>query len=332
MLRKTVQILLLTLLLTLVSFGQSADEAVSEPNAKTATKLDEFGRTNECDAGGRLDSFFANLQNNPTASGYIIIYQAKDVLPADFKTSSRERFIRNQIAFRNQDASRIIIVRGGFREELATELWIVPNGAEPPVPTDTVAAPTMPRDKTFLYDSNNLTSDESYGSLDDFILPSVKAKIEEENNIADEESEEESKTEKPLSEAETEGFNPIEAEIKEVSRIDAENEKLRLELLEKSKFDWVNEKFGEVINRRKGSSGVMIFYADDTYYDISKLQAHIEEGKQKIVEANKISAKRIQVVYGGYRSETQTEFWIIPKKGENPMPTAEERIIEKIEN
>lgn len=331
MLRKTIQILLLTLLLTLVSFGQSADEAVPEPNAKTATKLDEFGSTNECDAGARLDNLFANLQNNPSASGYIIIYQAKNVLPADYKISSRERFIRNQIVFRNQDASRIIIVRGGFREALATELWLVPNGVEPPMPTDTVATPTMPRDKTFLYDSNILTSDESYGSLDEFILPSVKAKIEEENNIA-EESEEESKTEKPPSEAEIEGFNQTEAELKELSRIEAENEKLRLEALEQSKFDWVNEKFGELINSRKDSSGVMIFYADDTYYDISKLQTHIEEGKQKIVEANKISAKRIRVVYGGYRSEAQTEFWIVPKKGENPVPNVEERIIEKVEN
>ena len=100
MLRKTIQILLLTLLLALVSFSQSADEAVSEPDAKTAIKLDEFGRTNECDAGARLDNFFTNLQNNPTASGYIIVYQAKNVLPADYETSSRERFIRNQIAFR----------------------------------------------------------------------------------------------------------------------------------------------------------------------------------------------------------------------------------------
>ena len=176
--------------------------------------------------------------------------------------------------------------------------------------------------KHFSTTANNLTDDDSYGALDEFILPSVKAKIEEENNIADEESAEDSKTEKMLS----------EAEIEEINRTNEENEKSRLELLEKSKFDWVNERFGEVINSRKGSSGVMIFYADDTYYDISKLQAHIEEGKRKIVEANKISAKRIRVVYGGYRSEVQTEYWIVPKRGENPMPTAEERIIEKTEN
>ena len=77
---------------------------------------------------------------------------------------------------------------------------------------------------------------------------------------------------------------------------------------------------------------MIIFYADDAYYDVSKLQNLIEEGRRKIAEAGKISPDKIQVVYGGYREMVQAEFWIVPKKGESPLPKPEERPIEETED
>jgi hypothetical protein len=41
---------------------------------------------------------------------------------------------------RGIDASRIVVVNGGFREEDSVELWIVPSGAAAPKPTPTVQA------------------------------------------------------------------------------------------------------------------------------------------------------------------------------------------------
>ena len=41
---------------------------------------------------------------------------------------------------RGIDASRLVVVNGGFREEDSVELWIVPSGAGAPQPTPTVQA------------------------------------------------------------------------------------------------------------------------------------------------------------------------------------------------
>ena len=322
MLRKTIHSLLLTLLLASISFSQAADEPVSEQNAKAAIKIDEFGREGDCQVSSRLDNFFVELQKNSAATGFVITYQGKNALPADYEVSGYERLIRNQIAFRNQDASRFTFLRGGFREELATELWLVPSGADAPTPSDTVSAPAMPKDKTFLYDKNYLQSEEyDYSFLDQFILPSVKAQMEEENRLA----EEQIKAEKLNSE------EPNEVKVETVEEA-SEIESPTPEEIERTKFSWVNEAFGKVIKNQKDSRGVIIFYADDRYYDVGKFQNLFEEGSQKIAEANKISTDKIQVVYGGYRGMIETEFWVVPKKGENPMLTAEERPVEEIEN
>ena len=40
--------------------------------------------------------------------------------------------------FVKQDLGRIVWVNGGYRENLTTEFWIVPNNADAPKPTPTV--------------------------------------------------------------------------------------------------------------------------------------------------------------------------------------------------
>jgi hypothetical protein len=54
------------------------------------------------------------------------------------KLMSRARdYLINQ---RGIDASRLVVVNGGFREEDSVELWLVPSGAQAPRPTPTVQA------------------------------------------------------------------------------------------------------------------------------------------------------------------------------------------------
>jgi hypothetical protein len=89
---------------------------------------DEFGPLANDDVRQRIDNFFVALQNDPSAQGYIINYG-----PAR-QVTARERLIRNHIAFRKFDASRIVIVNGGVTEEINTKLWLVPQGATPPTP------------------------------------------------------------------------------------------------------------------------------------------------------------------------------------------------------
>lgn len=90
--------------------------------------VDEFGAMPNDDIRGRLDLFFAELSNNPNNQGYVINYGT----PAQIAT--RERLIRNHIAFRRFDASRITLVNGGEGTGVSTKLYRVPPGADNPTP------------------------------------------------------------------------------------------------------------------------------------------------------------------------------------------------------
>ena len=91
-------------------------------------QIDEFGKLANDDVRARIDNLFIELQNDPGATGYIINYgPAREV-------TARERLIRNHIAFRNYDASRVVIINGGVEPGIRTTVWRVPQGAEPPTP------------------------------------------------------------------------------------------------------------------------------------------------------------------------------------------------------
>ena len=94
----------------------------------TYRETDSFGPLANDEVRARLDAYFVELQNDPSAQGYVINYgPAKQV-------TAREKLIRNHIAFRKFDASRIVIVNGGEEPEIRTRLFLVPQGADAPTP------------------------------------------------------------------------------------------------------------------------------------------------------------------------------------------------------
>jgi hypothetical protein len=108
--------------------GVSASETGGIATLPEPVLVDEFGAMPNDDIRGRLDLFFAELSNNPNNQGYIINYGT----PAQVAT--RERLIRNHIAFRRFDASRITLVNGGDTGAVTTKLYRVPPGANNPTP------------------------------------------------------------------------------------------------------------------------------------------------------------------------------------------------------
>lgn len=320
---KLIYVFLLTLAFAIVSLPQQiADNLAAEndKNPKVATKVDEFGRAGDCEAGARLDNFFVQLNNNPEAIGYVITYAGTDFLPAQYDDRPTLRRIRQSIAFRRYDAMRLGFIDGGFREKQATEFWLVPPGAEPPVPTDTVEKPKIPMGKTFLWGSSWISNEAEVQPVAEFILPEVQAKIDEDNRLAEAEMAAEADA------AVGEELSPTETEVTEESIEDVpEEEQLTPEEIQNLRFSWVKENFASVIASRKGSHGVIIFYADDLYYDVAKLHRFVEEARDRIVAASKIQPSQIQVVFGGYRDSVEVEYWVVPKGSKTPEPKPEDR-------
>jgi hypothetical protein len=89
------------------------------------------------DLKARLDNLAVELQNDPTTTTYIFAYggRTSQIGQADRLLARARDYIVSQ---RGIDASRIVLVNGGFREEDCVELWIVPRGATTPQPSPTV--------------------------------------------------------------------------------------------------------------------------------------------------------------------------------------------------
>jgi hypothetical protein len=100
-------------------------------------KIDEYGNIRFNDEKARLDNFAIELQNDPTAQGYLVCYGGRRGRTGEAQRRC-DRAKDYLVTTRGITADRIVTVDGGFREDLTVELWIVPQGATPPP-----AAPTV---------------------------------------------------------------------------------------------------------------------------------------------------------------------------------------------
>jgi hypothetical protein len=102
-----------------------------------ARKIDEYGNIRFNDEKARLDNLAIELQNDPTAQGYIICYGGK-VGRAGAAQARCDRAKNDLVTRRSIPAERIVTVDGGYRDDLTVELWVVPAGATPPTASPTV--------------------------------------------------------------------------------------------------------------------------------------------------------------------------------------------------
>jgi hypothetical protein len=306
--------LAVTLMFTVFVIGQddlNDTDANNNQNPKETRKVNEIGKATECDLNNSLQNVRdGELGADPTAKLYIIIYDEKDRLPSEYDSKRLEQNIRKQFTFLGLDENRTVIINGGFRDKLIAEVWIVPEGGNLPEPTNTVPKSEAPKNKTYLYDRSFFYNVPNY---EDLILDSVKEKQAEENRL----DEEESARDNP--EFVDENL-PEEITPEETAESPMEDEESYIE-----EFEWIKADFAEIIKNKKQSHGVLIFYADNQYYDVEKLQSEIEKAKQRVVAESGIKAALIQIIFGGYREEITIEFWVVPNKGKRPIPTPTER-------
>lgn len=114
-----------------------------------ARKLDEYG-TIPCDEYlARADAMIIAQKNNPNSKIYVFVYEGKEkrsvynkgemtyksVLPPRGLATAKIASMKKYVALKISALENYVFANGGFREDFWVEIWIIPNGAEPPKPT-----------------------------------------------------------------------------------------------------------------------------------------------------------------------------------------------------
>jgi hypothetical protein len=109
----------------------TATSGVQIPRKITSILVDNYPPLRLNDEKARLDNFAIQLQNDPSAKGYVIVYGAPRANAAE-KQKRIKRVTDYLSNTRGIDISRLVTMEGGTRDQTTTELWVVPLGADPP--------------------------------------------------------------------------------------------------------------------------------------------------------------------------------------------------------
>jgi anti-sigma-K factor RskA len=116
-------------------YGSSAASSTGDVLKKIeARKVDDYGKLASKEEEDRLANFLSELQQNPTAQGYIIAYSGQTSRAGDSQKAA-DKVVDYLVNKRRLERSRLVTVTGGVREQPTVELWLVPTGAQPPKPT-----------------------------------------------------------------------------------------------------------------------------------------------------------------------------------------------------
>lgn len=105
-----------------------ASDVAGIASVPTATPIDEYGPSVDDDVKARIDNFYIQLNNNPSARGYVIIYGT----PAQIRRQKAQIMRAINRPGTSYDASRITFVDGPNNGEQRVKLWLVPAGADNP--------------------------------------------------------------------------------------------------------------------------------------------------------------------------------------------------------
>jgi hypothetical protein len=157
----------LLMAISLFVFNQTVFAKQSEPSAR---KFDEFGDALPTDMAARLDNYAIQLQNEPNALAFMIVYRSHRDLPG--LSGRRVNWMRDYlISSRGLTAARIVAIDGGAASCLSHELWIVPPGATPKPREDAYARGFADTDVARKYD-------EFYYTIPEDMLDSYSSEFE----------------------------------------------------------------------------------------------------------------------------------------------------------
>jgi hypothetical protein len=108
----------------------SATCSVSFPVPLECRKFDEYSDIAYNDEKARLDNFAIGLQNDPTATGYVVVNPGASRRAGDVQRRTT-RAVDYLVNSRGLSANRIVTLVGPARDHLLVELWLCPQGARP---------------------------------------------------------------------------------------------------------------------------------------------------------------------------------------------------------
>lgn len=168
---RTVVILLSTsLLVALPPYGWTS-LVIDDVRAKSesAKKFDEYGDLIQEDESVRLNAFEKDLAKDASARGYIVVYGGR-VDPPGRAHRYASRAKNYLVSTEGIPSERIITIEGGQRDSLTVELWIVPSGAQPPVPNPSAGVQGN-ADEAWKYDEYTYGYEFSWNSYE---VPAVR--------------------------------------------------------------------------------------------------------------------------------------------------------------
>ncbi len=117
----------------------SCTTGVETPPA-ACRKFDEYSDLRFNDEKARLDNLAIQLQQDPGAQAYYVVFGSCDTEGAARSQRAVDYLVNN----RGVDRGRITVVDGGCRETLTVELWICPAGAGAPTATNSATVSPCP--------------------------------------------------------------------------------------------------------------------------------------------------------------------------------------------
>jgi hypothetical protein len=120
--------------------AQAVTNVTAKPLPPVKARIyDQFEPPAFDDVKARLDNLAIELQNAPSAQGYVIVYAGRHSRAgnADKLMERARQYLTTE---RGIDSSRLVFQNGGYRETDYFELWLVPQGAEAPQATPSVSA------------------------------------------------------------------------------------------------------------------------------------------------------------------------------------------------
>lgn len=126
----------LTATVEVVGLDRSCDNKNSCVTALPAPPIlehyDEYGDISFEYEQARLDTYAVALMNDPAMTGYFVCYGGRKGRrgEAAARCKRAKSYLVNRRGF---DPDRIVLVGGGFREDLMVELWMMPPGMKPPL-------------------------------------------------------------------------------------------------------------------------------------------------------------------------------------------------------